>query len=64
MFKGAGVSVEGGCFEAKLSSGFAPARNSRANYTEDLLCLRSFESKARRCSERAGYGWFFLIFGD
>ena len=64
MFKGTGVGVEGGCFEAELSSGFAPAGNSRKNLTENLFRFGGLETKARRGSERAGDGRIFLIFGN
>src|SRR5439155_26817822 len=64
MFKGTGVGVEGGCFEAELASGFAPAGNSRKNLTENPFRFGGVETKTRRGSERAGDGRIFLIFGN
>ena len=64
MFKGTGVGVEGGCFEAELASGFAPAGNSRKNLTENLFRFRGLETKARRGGERTRDGRNFLIFGN
>ena len=37
MFKGAGIGVQSGGFEAELPPGFAPAGNRRENFTEDFL---------------------------
>ena len=64
MFKGTGVGVEGGCFEAELASGFAPAGNSRKNLTENLFRFRGLETKARRGGDRTSDGRNFLIFGN
>src|SRR5947199_10274791 len=64
MFKGTGVGIEDGCFEAELASGFAPAGNGRKNLMENLFRFGSLETKARRGSERPGDGRIFLIFGN
>ena len=64
MLEGSGVVVQDGCFEVELSSGLAPAGNSRENFAEIFFCLGRLEAKARRGGECAGDGWFFLIFRD
>ena len=64
MFKGTGVGVEGGCFEAELASGFAPAGNSRKNLTENLFRFGGIETEAWRGCDRTRDGRSFLIFGE
>ena len=64
VFKGAGVGVQGGCFETQLPSGFAPGRNNREEFVENFLRLRRREAKARRSGQRPGDGRLFLIFRD
>jgi hypothetical protein len=61
MLKSTGVGIKGGCFEAQLSSGLAPANDSCENLSKNFLRLSGLETKTRRRFERKVDGRIFLI---
>ena len=46
MFKGGGVGVEDGGFDAKLCAGFAPTGDSVEDFAENDFCRSGLEAEA------------------